>query len=114
MAKYSDNLGKSRVAPYYPGEHWADRHKRRLKVNRLMEETVRNWLDLYGATLIVTKGGRHWRIQKGRKVAEWLPETATLVIQGSKNQGIKCYDHTQLMKALKQRWKLKGIVGVMR
>jgi hypothetical protein len=105
----SYKAGRSKLVPYVRGEDASRRHGRRLSANNRSREIVEEWCEKHGITLTVTNGSHHWKFEKGKKIAEWWPSSAKLVINKRWGSGIHTHDWEQLMKILETRWKLETI-----
>ena len=107
----SDRLssGRSRIVPYYRGEHFRTRHARRLFANLEQEASVRQWCQQKGLMLRITNEGHHWQITDGRFLAEWWPSSAKLVIGKKWHDGIHCHDYKQALKVIEDFHRKKRL-----
>jgi len=107
MAKYQDKkkAGNSKIVPFIPGEHYADRHARRLQTNLSAEAVVRSWADENGLRLRINNAGHHWIFDRPGFFAEWWPSSAKLVINRQYQRGIHVHDWTQAEVQLARRLK---------
>lgn len=110
MAKFKD-VRQAVVPPKLiqrqPGEHYRDRHERRLLANLPGQDAVSEFCAASGLRLAVTSNGHHWSIypataQPGDpQFAEWWPSSAKLVFRKQWQKGIHCHEYLQLIVELK-------------
>jgi hypothetical protein len=100
----TSTLGRSRRAPFVPGETPAERHDRRLRVALACRNRFENWLTARGLALRVANEGQHWQILRdGRQVIEWWPSSAKAVIAKKWTRGVHCHDVDQLRELIARR-----------
>jgi len=97
--------GRSRIVPFRQGEHFKERHARRLDANLEQAAKVRQWCHQRGLTLRITNGGHHWQIPNGNFLAEWCPSSARLVIGKSWLHGIHCHDYKQTLDVIEDFYR---------
>lgn len=106
MARYDDrgSMGRSRRAPFIPGETPSERHDRRLRVALGMREAFERWLAAHDLALRVANDGHHWQIRRGRELlVEWWPSSAKAVIAKRYDKGVHCHDADQLRELIARR-----------
>lgn len=105
-------MGRSDIVPYRHGEHWRDRHERRLMTNLNRREYVDEFCQIFDVTLKVKNRGHHWIFERydfGRDrtlLAEWWPSSARMVFDKNWNDAIHVHDHDQATQLLVDRWRL--------
>lgn len=67
----STGAGFSRLAPYIPGEHWKDRHDRRIRLANEWESAIGAWCDYRGVEFKHIINSAKMVFRRGRAYAAW-------------------------------------------
>lgn len=94
------SLGRSRVAPFIPGESKFDRHARRKHIACEMRAEAIAQAEQLGFAVRILNNGEHWQFSNGRTVIEWWPSSAKLVRDKKWERGVHAHDVTQVLKML--------------
>ena len=87
--------GRSKLVPFVPGESPMDRHERRLRTNLEAIDDVRAWSKSRDVRFTVKNSGHHWIFEKGKRIVEWWPSSAKLVVQKRWTKGVHVHDYEQ-------------------
>ena len=92
------------ISKYKPGEHYKQRHARRLHTAKETLDGLQKWCDANGMLLKVSNNDHHWRIYRDEdqlrlenQWCEWWPSTAKLVFKKKYANGIHCHDYLQVI-----------------
>lgn len=102
--RYQDtrSAGRSQVVPKGVGD-WRSRHRRRLEAAVTTQELLFSWCAAQGINVQVSNQNHHWtfwRTDKARKVVEWWPASAKLVVGREYRRGIHVHDFAQCREQL--------------
>lgn len=99
-----EHVGHSVFVPKRRHEHPKARHDRRKDSATAMEAELATFCATNRCTLSITNERHHWKITRGRYIAEWWPSTAKLVLDRRYRHGIHAHDVFQVMAILASRW----------
>jgi len=99
------NAGRSTIVHWKPGEDGGERHDRRLRENLHWRGKVEDLCNAWGISFEVKNSGHHWIFKHGKRVAEWWPSSAKLVLDKKWDSGIHTHDWSQVLDILMREFK---------
>jgi len=98
------SAGRSQIIPHRKCEGPKDRHERRLTVNLRNKQIVEQWCADNGVVIKINNQGHHWMFSQSKKIVEWWPSSAKLIINKQWNNGIHIHDYEQALVVLKREF----------
>ena len=100
MAKFKDKSKcrlKADIYSFVKGESAADRHRRRLEVNKKNLDRLKVFCANKRYSMELCDSGTHWRIEKNGVEIDWFPSTAKFVVNQQWRHGIHVHDISQVI-----------------
>ncbi len=106
MAKYKDKngMGKSKLCPKVKGESEksGERHARRKSFNLKRFKIIERFCENNNLVFRLLNNGHHWQVESDKKIIEWWPSSAKVVVNKNWKRGIHCHDYEQFIEIIKK------------